>query len=804
MWLKVTVFSLAFYLSAEIGRALSVREFSYVNFWLPAGLLVGTLLLNETRSWPWFLLAALPANLAFDLPHGTSLGVTLGFYAANSIEALAGAWLVRRFVANRPTLASLKEFFGLLLWSGLLSTALGALMGALTLVLAGMNPSFWSAWKTWWASEAAAIMLVAPAVLIWFSNPRGFSLFKYRRRQLLEAALLVTTMVVFSWYLLVLDSGINSPYKSRLLPLMLWAGLRFGRRGATAMNLLFALLTAAFTCCFQKGLTPGELASGNYIPTLQTFLEMSAIVSLVPAIMMNQRDKNLRQLQASEERFRRLTEASFEGIFIVENGRITDVNDQGLKMLGYQRPEVVGFYLAQFISPETSAEAPQPEGDEVGDQKFIRKDGTRFPVAVRGRTVQEGETVVRMVAVQDITEQKRAEEQQRKLEEQLREAHKMEALGTLAGGTAHEFNNMLGVIIGFSELAKSELERAHPAQASLDEILGASNRAKEIVQQVLTFSRQQNQKREPLPLASIVTEALKSVRKTLPATVQVQMEVAVADPIVLGNSTQIHQVIANICINAWHAMVNNTGAIEIFHESITLDQEAARIHPNLHAGKYARISIADNGQGMAPATLARVFEPFFTTKGPGKGSGLGLAVVHGIMEAHDGAVIAKSELGRGTTFQLYFPLRPDLKPKPAPVPAEKAFRSPGRGEHILIVDDEPALVRLTSLFLKRFGYQITGIPSPLEALETIRRDPAQFDLVISDLTMPGMKGTELAELVGGVRPDLPFILISGFNLTDSSNNERWSNIRSHLQKPIQPNALASAVQTVLATAKCGN
>jgi PAS domain S-box-containing protein len=403
--------------------------------------------------------------------------------------------------------------------------------------------------------------------------------------------------------------------------------------------------------------------------------------------------------------------------------------------------------------------------------------------------------------IQDITGRKRAEEQRKKLEEQLRQAQKMEALGTLAGGTAHEFNNILGIIIGYSDLAKLELADGHPVARHLEEVLKASLRAKEIVQQILTFTRQQKDQRELVFLHPIVGDTVKVVRTTLPAEVEIVTDIDPGASAILGNATQIHQVILNLCTNAWHAMKKGAGLIRITQRTVTLDQTAPSLHAALHAGPYVRLSIQDNGAGMDAGTLARIFEPFFTTKGPGKGTGLGLAVVHGILQAHDGAVVVQSQPGRGATFHLYFPA--ELAAPAHSSPAGPASMPCGAGQHVLLVDDEAALAQAATLSLARLGYRVTGVHSAAEALKSFLVQPGEIDLVITDLTMPGMSGMELANALHEIRPGLPIILASGFGGLRTANFANGPGLRAVLQKPFTTETLARAVQQMLASSPNG-
>jgi CheY-like chemotaxis protein len=293
-----------------------------------------------------------------------------------------------------------------------------------------------------------------------------------------------------------------------------------------------------------------------------------------------------------------------------------------------------------------------------------------------------------------------------------------------------------------------------------------------------------------------VADTVKLIRTTLPEEVKIETDLVPGASAILGNPTQIHQVLINLCTNAWHAMKKGGGLIRVSQRTVTLDPTAPALHAALHAGPYVRLSVEDNGQGMDAATQARIFEPFFTTKGPGKGTGLGLAVVHGIMQAHDGAVVVQSQPGQGTTFHLYFPAElaapaKSLSEGPASLPC-------GAGEHVLLVDDEAALAQAATLSLARLGYRVTGVHSAAEALKSFHLQPEEIDLVITDLTMPGMNGIELANALHDIRPELPIILASGFGGMRTANFANGPGQRAVLQKPFTTEVLARTVRQMLA------
>jgi PAS domain S-box-containing protein len=428
LWQKAAWFGVAYFFCAEAGIYLSARDGTLITFWLPAGLSVAVLLLNRTRDWPWFLLAALPANFSFDLLHDPkpNPAAIFFFYCANVIQTVTGAWLVRRFVAERPMLATLKEFLGLVGFAVIFSAMLGAVVGAATLVYFGLNPSFEQSWKVWWGSNAMAILVLTPFILTWFSKPNGARSELWPAKKNVEAVLLVLALVIYAWLLLYLGHGIMSTNRTWAIPLLLWAGLRFGLRGATAVNLFLSLSMAFFTTQFTIGLTRAQISTGEYIFPLQAVLTMAGLVALIPAIVVGERDRTLTQLRESEERFKNLAAAAFEGICISENGRILDVNSQFVTMFGCeQRDEMIGRQIIELVAPESRElvmEAIRAGRETIYVHQLLRKDGSIFFAEAQAKMVRIGNRTLRMTALRDVTERKNAEQALRESEEKFSKA----------------------------------------------------------------------------------------------------------------------------------------------------------------------------------------------------------------------------------------------------------------------------------------------------------------------------------------------------------------------------------------------
>lgn len=387
------------------------------------------------------------------------------------------------------------------------------------------------------------------------------------------------------------------------------------------------------------------------------------------------------------------------------------------------------------------------------------------------------------------------------LEEQYRQAQKMEAIGTLAGGMAHDFNNVLNGIAGYCELASLELADPAVVQAHLDEAQAATQRAAELVRRIMTFSRQSEQKRVPLDLGTTVTEAMKLLRATIPAGIEITTDCAGGLPRILADATSIHQIVVNLGTNASHAMQGKVGRLTVAVDVAVIDGDLPAGAPNLKPGRYVRLRMTDTGCGMEEAMLARIFEPFFTTKLPGEGTGLGLAMVHGLVQTHEGAISVRSQPGVGTVFEVFFPA---LAANATEEKVAGILDTPrGQGERILFVDDERSLGEMGRRMLQRLGYIVEVHDSPVEALRAFRLRPERFELAVVDLSMPSMSGLQLAEEITHLRPDLPVVLTTGYTGELTASRLQASGVQELLMKPYSVVSLGRAVHCALTGAVTG-
>ena len=391
-----------------------------------------------------------------------------------------------------------------------------------------------------------------------------------------------------------------------------------------------------------------------------------------------------------------------------------------------------------------------------------------------------------------LMERIKTDREHQQLAKRFRQSQKMEAIGTLAGGIAHDFNNILSAILGYSELAQLKLADDSDIQKDLHQVIVAGNRAKDLVAQILTFSRQTEQTLQPVQIKIFIKETLKLLRASLPTTIDIKQQIN-SDAYVFADATQVHQVILNLCTNAGYAMRENGGVLEVGLESLELDVDFVKRHPGLHPGYHVKLTVSDDGCGIAPETMDRIFDPFFTTKEKEDGTGMGLSVVHGIVKSHGGIINAYSVPGKGSAFHVFLPAierRVAIETRPV-------IALPTGTERILLVDDEEPLCQLGKALLETQGYQVTAARTSSDALSFFQQNPHQFDLIITDLTMPKLTGDRLAMEMLKIRADIPIILCTGFSATVDEDHARAIGIRAFVHKPILRHQICLIVRQVL-------
>ena len=482
--------------------------------------------------------------------------------------------------------------------------------------------------------------------------------------------------------------------------------------------------------------------------------------------------------------------------------RFLGCNQAYSEMQGFSEEEIYGKTVYDLYPKENAdiyhqkdlAQLEQP-GRQEYETVVLNKNGQTKEVIFAKDVFRDhnGNVAGIVGSFMDISDLKNAEREKEKLEAQLRHSQKMEALGTLAGGVAHDFNNILSAVLGYSELGMKEVKESDQSiHSKFQAINQAGNRAKELVQQILAFSRMQEQLQAPVKMAVLVKEVIALLKSSLPADILLQVQCN-TEKAVLGDATQLHQIIMNLCTNAYHAMHQTGGVLGVRLDEVTIEKSYNLVELELRPGQYLRLAVSDTGTGISPAILDRIFDPYFTTKEKNKGTGLGLAVVHGMVKRHNGDIQVKSQIDEGTTFYVYLPI---LNHNQEEICSHEMALPRGK-EHVLLVDNEKELIQIGEEMLRYLGYRVSGIVGSYAGLEAFQEDPHKYDVVISDYDMPGMKGDQLAEEMLGIRSDIPIILCTGFTEKFSEEQAMSIGVRKFLMKPMSMADMSQGIREVL-------
>ncbi len=791
---KIVCLALAYILAARFGLFFRIDSKDVGILWPAAGIGLAGLVLWGPRYWPAVALGAALQPLLW----GQSLTTAVGMAFGNTLSVVTGAEVLRRVRGFDPSLTKLQDVVTLAAVGAVFAPTISATMGIGTLWLSGTvgSAAIPKLWATWWAGDAFGVLLAAPLILTWAGAGRLQLSARSSRRELAIDLLLI---VVASW--LVVWHGALRP-GVLFVPILLLA-VRHGVRGAATLMpgvAVVAGLAAIHGVGAYAGLDAGD-ASGQ----LYGYLVALCSVSLVTGAAVSERELTTHALRDANDAQRAILDACPVAIIAVDlDRRCTMWSGAAERMFGWAANEVVGQPLGviPYIPPDKSSEfedlwTRQLSGHPVlaHETTRLRRDGALVPVSLSVAFLRDGigQPVGLMGVLEDVTERRAARAALDRSEAQLRQAQKMEAVGRLAGAVAHDFNNLLTVIMGNVELAIDGVDKHAPAHTDLEQVHGAARRAATLTRQLLTFSRKQVLERKVFDVHEVITDLGSMIRRLIGVDVEFALNLQAQDSEVEADPGQLEQVIMNLVVNARDAMPEG-GKLTVETFETTLDEPAEHARGTVPPGSYLMLAVSDTGTGMSPEVQTSLFEPFFTTKGPGKGTGLGLATVQGIVHQSGGHVVVYSERGAGTTFKIYLP---KVGEQSGGATSGTAPAAPRGAETILLAEDDDAVRALAERVLRTNGYSVLAARDPAVALAVLKEHNGPIQLLLTDVIMPRVSGRYLANAVLDERPSTRVLYMSGYTDDAVLRHGVLDAGLAYLEKPFTPGGLLRKVREVL-------
>ena len=767
--------------------------------WPVTGVGLAALTLLGIRAWPALLLGGV-------LGRGGAADTAWTLAAVDTAQAVAGALVLKAWPSFRVDLSRLVDAFALVVAIAVTAIA-GALVGTVATFAIGA-PEWTSVGRgliTWMVGTGMGGLLVAPPLLAW-SGYRRHARPSPARLVELGALVLALASAGMVAYFASVRGDVHSPLEYLPFPVAIWVAMRFGVRGATAATLVVSGVALAGHVLLEP---PGTAApSERETLLIQASLAVGALTSLLVGAVTTERNETMRALGESEQRATALFAQAPDAIFMLEGepphvGKVLAANPAAGDMHGVAPEALAGRHLADFQRAgqrdalQQALEAA-PEDDRVRiEMAHARDDGEVVDIEMHAQAFRVRGHRYLLAFDRDITERRRNEAEKAAMEEKLRETQKLESLGLLAGGIAHDFNNLLTGILGHANLARRSTVPSE-IDACLEQVEQSTERAAELCGQMLAYAGKGRFEIGHVDLSAAVHETTSLIRASIGRTVRLELQLSMGLPIVEGDLTQIRQIIMNLVLNGAEATEGKAGIIRV--TTGVMDADAAylastHLSPDLPEGRYVFLEVADNGRGMSPDTLARIFDPFFSTKFTGRG--LGLAAVLGIVRAHNGAMKVESHEGVGTTFRLLLPASTVVASAETTV-VEPAPIWHGRGL-ALVVDDEPSVRHVATRMLVSMGLDVETAATGAEAAEILNERPAEFTIVLLDLTMPGSRGDETYRVIRAIRADVPVILMSGYSHQEASTLFEGEELAGFLQKPFRLERLRELVRGATAT-----
>jgi signal transduction histidine kinase/integral membrane sensor domain MASE1 len=786
-YLAAALFAIRFFATNETPAAI----------WPATGLLLALMLIFPRRLWPGILIAAFVAAAASNFIAGKSLEFAIGLSSIDVVEALISGVLMTSVLGPRIRFARLREFTALVFLSAVVANGIAALAGAGFFTYQAGSP-FWHSWRQWWLAHGMGVLTVTPLIVSWrYAGRHSFE--NLKKYKILEASVLTVVLIasgvsIFghtTWY------SISLPYI--VFPCLIWAALRFGVQGASFAAFVLAGIAVWYTA---HGFGPFAIVSDSMkeqFLQVQSFVGAALACSLVPATVIAERTEAEEKLRTSESRLELAQEIAGVGDFVLDpTGPNSHWSEQMSRLMG-RDPSLSAPSYGEFL------ERVHPDDRETVQVSYQRifTDRKSFQIDFRYRLPDGAWKYMHSIARPEIDERTHAVTafgtvmdltDRRKIEDQLRHAQKMEAVGQLAGGVAHDFNNLLGVIIGYAELALIDLKKGDPLRGKIEPISKAATRAAALTSQLLAFSRKQVLRPEPLDVNRAVTDLEKMLRRIIGEEIEIITELHADLPKVKADPSQVDQVILNLAVNAKDAMAGG-GRLTISTARMEVRSAPGGFSPQIAPGEYVRLTVSDTGHGIDAATKARIFEPFFTTKAQGKGTGLGLATVYGIVAQSSGCIRVDSEVGKGTQFHILLPAIKNNRDSthstllPAAAPAR-------RTETLLIVEDERPLRELIVQVVRGMGCTVIEALNGEDAVR-IAHSRDDIDVLLTDVVMPKMDGFELSRRIFAIRPHVKVLYMSGYSDELIARYHHGPDRPNFIQKPFRPDELHVKLQELI-------